>query len=88
MLQKVTSYSSTGGGTSNIVDEVLYEYNKWGQLTKEQQSHSGPVVTGTPAVQYDYADGSQNTIRLTTMPASRLIPTRCAVPSRDSSRNH
>jgi hypothetical protein len=43
-----------------------FEYNAFGQLTTESQSHSGAVnVSTTPKVGYGYADGSANTIRPT-----------------------
>ena len=38
------------------------------QLTQSYQAHGGTVNTGTtPQVQYSYADGSSNTIRITGM---------------------
>ncbi|HEY5313267.1 MAG TPA: RHS repeat domain-containing protein, partial [Pirellulales bacterium] len=62
--QNVTSYSAVTGGT--VVNDIFYRYNGFQQLTAEYQSHSGAVNTSsTPAVQYSYADGSQNTVRLT-----------------------
>jgi YD repeat-containing protein len=47
----------------SLVDEVRFTYNGFGQVTVEQQSHDGPVVAGTPQVEYTYADGSANTVR-------------------------
>ena len=44
-----TSYSSTSGGTSNIVNQVADTYNGFGLLTEEQQSVSGAVTGSTPA---------------------------------------
>ncbi|HEY1602261.1 MAG TPA: hypothetical protein VGG64_21845 [Pirellulales bacterium] len=62
--QNVTSYSAATGGT--VANDIFYQYNGFQQLTAEYQSHSGAVNTSsTPAVQYTYADGSQNTVRLT-----------------------
>jgi RHS repeat-associated protein len=62
--QNVTSYSAATGGT--VANDIFYQYNGFQQLTAEYQSHSGAVNTSsTPAVQYSYADGSQNTVRLT-----------------------
>src|SRR5256886_869152 len=53
---------------SNVVNEVQFAYNSFGQLTTEYQSHSGVVNTSTtPKVQYAYADGSANHIRRTSM---------------------
>ena len=50
-----TSYTSTSGGTANIVNQVADTYNGFGTLTKEQQSVSGAVTSSTPAVLYTYA---------------------------------
>ena len=45
---------------------MLRVYNGFQQLVTEYQEHNGAVNTGTSAnVQYAYADGSGNTIRLT-----------------------
>ena len=70
MLNKVTSKQADG----TVVDEVLREYNDWGLLTKEYQSHSGPVDAdqngtpdaGVPVVEYLYEDAA-NPTRLTGM---------------------
>jgi hypothetical protein len=43
-------------------------YNDFGQQTHSYQEHSGSVNTSTtPKMQYSYADGSANTIRMTGM---------------------
>ena len=43
-------------------------YNDFAQLTQSYQAHSGAVNTGTtPQVQFSYADGLANTIRITGM---------------------
>ena len=64
MLEHITSYASATGGT--VVNDVLRVYNGFQQLVTEYQEHNGAVNTGTSAnVQYAYADGSGNTIRLT-----------------------
>ena len=50
----LTSYDAATCG--NIVNQVQREFNGLGQLTKEWQSHSGVVNTGTtPKVQYAYS---------------------------------
>jgi RHS repeat-associated protein len=60
----VTSYDSPSGGV--VVNDIQYEYNGFQQLTAEYQSHSGAVNTSsTPVVQYTYACGADNTVRLT-----------------------
>ena len=55
-VQYVTSYSDTSGTTA--VNQVKYEYDSWGNLAKESQAHDGLVGSGTPSVQYTYADGA------------------------------
>jgi len=63
-------------GSGNVVNDVQFEYNDFGQRTTSYQSHSGAVNTmTTPKVQYAYADGSANTIRPTsiTYPDGRVI---------------
>lgn len=59
MREKITSYDNATAAQGNIVNEVQFEYNGFGQLTKDYQSHSGAVTTmSTPKVQYAYANGS------------------------------
>ncbi|MCW5555098.1 MAG: RHS repeat-associated core domain-containing protein [Verrucomicrobiae bacterium] len=68
LLEKLTSYDNATVGSGSIVNEVQYEYNGFMQLTKEYQSHSGAVNTGsTPKAQYAYADGSGNYVRRTSL---------------------
>lgn len=67
MPSLLTSYDNATVGSGSIVNEVAFTYNTFGQVTKDQQSHSGAVTGSTPSVQYGYADGSANTIRLTSL---------------------
>jgi len=64
MVNKVTSYSDKDGGSGNVVNEVELEYNGFGQLSSDEQAHTG-TVGSAPKVSYNYADGSANTIRRT-----------------------
>ncbi|MBC8873387.1 MAG: RHS repeat-associated core domain-containing protein [Planctomycetes bacterium] len=76
MREKTTSYNSETVGSGSVVNEVQFEYNDFGQLTKDYQAHGGTVNTSTsPKVQYGYADGSANTIRPTTItyPDGRVV---------------
>ncbi|MBW3540456.1 MAG: RHS repeat-associated core domain-containing protein [Planctomycetes bacterium] len=76
MREKITSYDSPVVGQGNVVNEVLFEYNPFGQLVTEYQSHSGAVnTTTTPKVQYGYADGADNHVRPTalTYPSGRAL---------------
>jgi RHS repeat-associated protein len=64
MVERITSYDAASGGS--VVNDVLNQFNDYGQLTAQYQSHSGAVNTvSTPKVQYDYADGEDvvNSIR-------------------------
>jgi hypothetical protein len=55
-------------GCGNAAKHSLNVYNVFAQLTRSYQVHGGEVNTGTtPQVQYSYADGSSNTIRITGM---------------------
>ncbi len=72
----ITSYDADSAG--NIVNQVQREFNGLGQLTKEYQSHSGAVNTGTsPKVQYAYSEmaSGANHSRLTsiTYPSSYVL---------------
>jgi YD repeat-containing protein len=66
---------------SNALNQVLYVYNNFGQVTKEYQEHQGLVdndgLNGDDSlyVGYQYADGSANHLRPTgiTYPSGRTI---------------
>ncbi len=65
-LEKVTSYDAVTAG--NVQSEIQYQYNNFGQLTKEYQQHGAEVDTAnSPAVEYAYAGGSANTIRMSSV---------------------
>jgi YD repeat-containing protein len=62
--------------SGNVVNEVQFAYNDFGQIINDYQAHAGAVSTSTtPKVQYGYASGSANTIRPTslTYPDGRVI---------------
>ena len=63
--ESVTSYNSATGRdpTDNIVNQVEYSYDDWGNVEESEQSHSGAVAEGTPSVQYGY----DSKLRLTTV---------------------
>ena len=66
--EKITSYDNPTVGSGSIVNQVQSVYNDFGQLVTEYQEHDGAVDTSTSLkVEYSYADGSSNTIRLTKM---------------------
>jgi hypothetical protein len=63
-----TTYDAYTAG--NVVNQVQRDFNGLGQFTKEYQSHSGAVNTGTtPKVQYAYSEmtGGANHSRPTNM---------------------
>ncbi len=65
MLASITSYDAASGGSEK--NQCVFTYNEFAQLIKEEQAHGGPVVSGTPAVEYEYADGADNHIRPTSI---------------------
>ena len=55
-------------GVGNATKPAVSLERAFAQLTQSYQAHSGTVNTSTtPQVQYSYADGSSNTIRITGM---------------------
>jgi RHS repeat-associated protein len=76
LVQNLTSYDNATVGFGSVVNDVQLSYNGYWQLLADYQSHSGAVdVSTTPNVQYAYADGSENTIRATslTYPNGRVL---------------
>ncbi len=62
MVEKITSHNAPTAGS--VVNEVENEYNDFAQLETQYQEYGGEVDTGSSVkVEYDYADGSENTIR-------------------------
>ncbi len=75
LLQNATSYDNATVGLGNVVNDILLAYNSFAQLVDEYQSHSGAASTSSPGAQYAYANGSANTVRLTsvTYPSGRAL---------------
>ncbi|MEZ6129849.1 MAG: hypothetical protein R3C59_14295 [Planctomycetaceae bacterium] len=68
MKATVTSWNDASVTSGNVVNEAQFEYNDFGQLTHDYQSHSGTVnVMTTPSVQYGFVSGADNTIRPTSL---------------------
>ena len=71
----LTSYDATTGGS--IVNQMKREFNGFGQLITEWQSHSGAVTGSTPKVLYGYSEmaGGANHSRPTsvTYPNGRVV---------------
>lgn len=75
MLESVKNYDHASPSLGNVVNEARFTYNAFMQLVKDEQAHSAAVTTGTPAVQYGFANGSSNHIRPTnlTYPNGRVL---------------
>ncbi len=66
LVARISSYDQAMVGTGSVVNEVRSAYNDFAQPITSWQAHSGAVDTmSTPKVQYEYADGSDNSIRPT-----------------------
>jgi hypothetical protein len=44
MRKKISSYNGETVGSGSVVNEVLFTYNDFGQLTADYQDHSGAVT--------------------------------------------
>jgi len=76
MVLTVTTWDDPRVGFGSVQNQVLNAYNNFGQQTHSCQSHSGTAnISTSPKVQYSYADGSDNTIRMTsiTYPNGRFV---------------
>ena len=68
MVLTVTTWDDPRVGFGSVLNQVQNAYNDFGQQTHSYQAHGGSVNTSTsPKVQYGYANGSANTIRMTSM---------------------
>lgn len=70
------SSSSSSSGVTSIVNEVKWAYNDFRQPVTEYQEVAGAVNTSTSRkLQYAYASGSANTVRLTslTLPSGQVV---------------
>jgi RHS repeat-associated protein len=76
MVSGVTSYDNATVGSGNVVNDVLLEFDNFGNLSADYQEHAGAVNTSTtPVCQYGYANGPANTVRLLslTYPNGRVL---------------
>lgn len=71
----ISSYDDPTVGSGSVVNQVVKEYDAFGQLTADIQSHTGAAESSTPRVGYAYADGSANTTRRSTVtyPSGQVI---------------
>jgi RHS repeat-associated protein len=68
MVDTVTTWDNPLVGFGTVLNQVQNVHNDFGQQTHSYQAHDGSVNTSTtPKVQYSYANGSANTIRMTGM---------------------
>ncbi len=85
LVAQITSSDASSGGS--VVNQVQNAYNDFWQLSTQYQATTGAVSTGTtPNVQYNYADGSANTVRLIslTYPNGRVIALNYAAGDDDA----
>ncbi|MBL9176975.1 MAG: hypothetical protein JNM65_02865 [Verrucomicrobiaceae bacterium] len=75
LVASITSHDNPTVGSGSVVNQVFNEYNAFGQLSTDIQSHSGAADGSTPRVSYTYANGSANTTRRTsvTYPSGKVI---------------
>jgi RHS repeat-associated protein len=74
----LTSYDAASGGAAAVRNQVQRQYNAFGQVVREAQSHVGAVTPDTPAVRYGFSGGAAgNHSRLTavTYPDGRTLST-------------
>jgi RHS repeat-associated protein len=57
-VQTVTSCDDADVGEGNVVNQIEYVYDGWGQVAREYQEHDGAVDQYTPYVDYGYEDGA------------------------------
>ena len=71
----LTTWDNATVGLGNVLNQVQNLHNDFGQQTYSIQDHSGVVTGASPRVQYGYADGSANRIRMTSMtyPNGRVL---------------
>lgn len=67
MVESLTSWDDADVESGDAVNQCLFFYNGFQQLIADFQEHDGQVDESTPVVQYDYEDGSNNTIRPTAL---------------------
>ncbi|MFN6331093.1 MAG: RHS repeat-associated core domain-containing protein [Planctomyces sp.] len=68
LVSTISTWDDSRVGYGSVLNQVQNVYNDFGQQTHSYQSHAGSVdLMNTPKVQYSYASGSANTIRMTGM---------------------
>ena len=51
----ITSYNSPAARAStNVVNQIAYSYDGWGNVETSEQAHSGAATTSSPTVAYNY----------------------------------
>lgn len=75
LVSSITSYNNPTVGSGDVVNQVVNEYDSFGQLTADIQSHSGTANGSKPRVGYAYANGADNTTRRVnvTYPSGKVI---------------
>ncbi|MBA3684524.1 MAG: RHS repeat-associated core domain-containing protein [Planctomycetes bacterium] len=71
-LAGTASYNAASAGT--VVNDVKITYDGWGNANKTQQNNVGLVATGSPAVQFAYADGAVGGLAKYVRPSTITYP--------------
>jgi RHS repeat-associated protein len=82
-LRRVTSFDASPTGEGLMTSDVQFDYNAFGLLDEEVQSHAGQ---SPQTVRYTYADGTQGHVRRTGLvyPNGRLLRYEYQDPAADA----
>ena len=67
LIELISSFDNATIGAGNVINQVKRVYDAFNQVIEDQQEHSGAVDANTPAVTYGFTDGSNNTLRPTSV---------------------
>ena len=65
--ETITTYDNATVGSGAIVNQMKKEYDAFNQMISDAQEHDGAVDANTPEVTYSFSDGSNNTLRKTSV---------------------
>ena len=65
--ETITTYDHATVGSGAIVNQVKKEYDAFNHMISDAQEHDGAVDANTPEVGYTVSDGSNNTLRKTSV---------------------
>ena len=67
LIELISSFDNATIGAGNIINQVKLLHDAFNQPIEDQQEHTGAVDASTPAVTYGFTDGSNNTLRPTSV---------------------